>query len=44
MGHVPRVHQVTRTSTVPSVGERLQTITEARQQAQDAIKCTDKTL
>jgi hypothetical protein len=38
MGHVPRVHQVTRTSTVPSVEERLQTITEARQQAQDTIK------
>jgi transposase InsO family protein len=40
MGHVPCVHQVTCTSTVPSVEECLQTITEARQQAQDAIKRT----
>jgi transposase InsO family protein len=40
MGHVPHIHQVTRTSTVPSVEEHLQTITEACQQAQDTIKHT----
>src|SRR6202167_1221843 len=38
MGHTPRIHQITRTSNVPSVEERLQHIKEARQQAQESIK------
>ncbi len=38
MGHVPCVHQITRTAKVPSVNDRLQRIKEARKQAQEAIK------
>jgi hypothetical protein len=38
MGHIPRVHQTTRTSTSPSAETRLQNVTEARQQVVEAIR------
>ncbi len=38
MGHVPHVHQITRTAKVPSINDHLQRIKEARKQAQEAIK------
>jgi transposase InsO family protein len=38
MGHIPRVHQTTRTSTSPSVETRLQNVTEVRQQVAEAIR------
>jgi hypothetical protein len=38
MGHIPRVHQTTRTSVSPSVETRLQNVTEVRQQVTEAIR------
>jgi hypothetical protein len=38
MGHIPRVHQTTRTSTSPSVETHLQNITEVWQQVAEAIR------
>jgi transposase InsO family protein len=38
MGHIPRVHQTTHTSTSPSVETRLQNVTEVRQQVAEAIR------
>jgi transposase InsO family protein len=38
MGHIPHVHQTTRTSTSPSAEARLQNVTEARQQVAEAIR------
>jgi hypothetical protein len=38
MGHIPRVHQTTRTSTSPSVETHLQHVTEVWQQAVEAIR------
>jgi hypothetical protein len=38
MGHIPRVHQTTRTSTSPSVETRLQIVAEVRQQVAEAIR------
>jgi hypothetical protein len=38
MGHIPCIHQTTRTSTSPSVETRLQNVTEVRQQVAEAIR------
>jgi hypothetical protein len=38
MGHIPHVHQTTRTSTSPSVETRLQNVTEVWQQVAEAIR------
>jgi len=38
MGHIPRVHQTTRTTSSPPLNDRLATIDQARKEAADALR------